>query len=214
MNKIYEFPLGALQTNCYIIEGEDKQAVVIDPASSSEVLMFLNSKGLTLGAIILTHGHFDHFAGVPELVRRTGCEVIGARLDEEMFKSAAKSWADFMPNIPFEPVSLDRSFADGEEFTVCGLTFRAMGTPGHTAGCCMLFMGDVIFAGDTLFCGSIGRTDGYSASGAEMGRSLQKIAEIEGDYKIYSGHGDSTMLSFEKDYNPYLFRYAHKGEII
>lgn len=204
MNKIYELPLGALQTNCYILEGEDKKAVVIDPASSSEVLMFLNGKELTLGSIILTHGHFDHFAGVAELVRRTDCEVIGARLDEEMFRSAAKSWADFMPYIPFEPVSLDRSFADGDEFTACGITFRAMGTPGHTAGCCLLFCEDVIFAGDTLFNGSIGRTDGYSASGAEMQRSLRKISEIQGDYTVYSGHGSSTTLSFEKKYNPFL----------
>ena len=202
--KIYEFPLGALHTNCYILEGEDNKAVVIDPASSSEVLVFLESKELTLGTIILTHGHFDHFAGVPELVRQTGCEVIGANGDEEMFLSAAKSWADFMPFTPFEPVRLDRSFADGDEFEMCGIKFRAMGTPGHTAGSCLLFCDDVIFAGDTIFCGSIGRTDGYSASGAEMRRSLDKIAALEGDYKIYSGHGDHTTLSFEKDYNPYF----------
>lgn len=202
--KIYEFPLGALQTNCYVLEGEDGKAVVIDPASSAEVIRFLNSKNLTLGAIILTHGHFDHFAGVPELKRRTDCEVIGTKPDEEMFKSAAKSWADFMPYMEFEPVTLDRSFSDGEEFTVCGLTFRVMGTPGHTAGSCLLFIDDVIFAGDTIFCGSIGRTDGYSASGAEMRRSLDKIAAIEGDYRIYSGHGEATTLSFEKENNPFM----------
>lgn len=204
MEKIYELPLGALQTNCCILPAEDGRAVAVDPASSSEVLAFLNGKGLELGAVILTHGHFDHFAGVPELVRRTGCEVIGARLDEEMFKSAEKSWSAFMPHIPFEPVTLDRSFADGDEFTVCGLGFRAMGTPGHTAGCCLLFCGDVIFAGDTLFNGSIGRTDGYSASGAEMQRSLERIAAVEGDYKIYCGHGSSTTLAFEKRNNPFL----------
>ena len=204
MNKVYEFPLGALHTNCYILEGEDKKAVVIDPASSTEVLMFLQSKGLTLGTIILTHGHFDHFAGVPELKRQTGCEIIGAKGDEEMFQSAAKSWANFMPYTPFEPVYLDRGFEDADEFTACGITFRAMGTPGHTAGCCLLFCEDVIFAGDTIFCGSIGRTDGYSASGGEMRRSLDKIAALDGEYRIYSGHGEHTTLSFEKEYNPYL----------
>lgn len=202
--KIYEFPLGALQTNCYVLEGEENKAVVIDPASSAEVIRFLNSKNLTLGAIILTHGHFDHFAGVPELKRRTDCEVIGTKPDEEMFRSAAKSWADFMPFTPFEPVTLDRSFSDGEEFTTCGLTFRVMATPGHTAGSCLLFIDDVIFAGDTIFCGSIGRTDGYSASGAEMRRSLEKIAALEGDYRIYSGHGEPTTLSFEKENNPFM----------
>ena len=202
--KIYEFPLGALQTNCYVLEGEDNNAVVIDPASSSEVLMFLNGKGMKLGAIILTHGHFDHFAGVPELVRRTGAEVIAAKGDEEMFKSAAKSWADFMPYMPFEPVYPDRFFADGESFSACGIEFSAMATPGHTAGSCLLFIDDVIFAGDTIFCGSIGRTDGYSASGADMRRSLEKIAAIEGEYRIYSGHGEPTTLSFEKENNPFM----------
>ncbi len=202
--KIYQFPLGALQTNCYVLEGEDKRAVVIDPASSSEVMMFLNSKGLTLGSIILTHGHFDHFAGVPELKRQTGCEVIATKLDLEMFTSADKSWAAFMPYKQFEPVIPDRTFEGGESFSACGIEFRAMATPGHTAGCCLLFCEDVIFSGDTLFCGSIGRTDGYSASGADMRRSLDKIAAIEGDYKIYAGHGDNTTLSFEKEYNPYM----------
>ena len=202
--KIYEFPLGSLQTNCYVLEGGDNKAVVIDPASSAEVIRFLNGKKLTLGAIVLTHGHFDHFAGVPELRRQTGAEVIGTALDEEMFKSAAKSWASFMPYMGFEPVSLDRKFSGGESFTACGIEFRAMATPGHTAGSCLLFCGDVIFAGDTLFCGSIGRTDGYSASGADMRRSLDSIAKLEGDYRIYSGHGNSTTLSFEKEYNPYL----------
>ena len=100
--------------------------------------------------------------------------------------------------------TLDRGFEDGDEFTACGITFRAMGTPGHTAGCCLLFCEDVIFAGDTIFCGSIGRTDGYSASGGEMRRSLDKIAALDGEYRIYSGHGEHTTLSFEKEYNPYL----------
>lgn len=202
--KIHEFPLGALQTNCYVLEGEGSKAVVIDPASSSEVLMFLNAKGLTLGAIVLTHGHFDHFAGVPELKRQTGAQVIGTRLDEEMFRSAEKSWAEFMPYKEFEPITLDRTFEGGESFTACGIEFKAMATPGHTAGCCLLFCGDVIFAGDTIFCGSIGRTDGYSASGAQMQQSLFRIAAIEGDYKVYSGHGPSTTLAFEKEHNPYL----------
>ncbi len=202
--KIYTLVLGELGTNCYIIPAEDGKAIVIDPASSSEVLMFLQSKELSLGAIILTHGHFDHFAGVPELVRQTGCEVIGAKGDEEMFRSAAKSWADFMPFTPFEPVSLDRSFKDGDKLTVCGIEFDVTGTPGHTAGCCLLISGDVIFSGDTLFHCSIGRTDGYSASGGEMRRSLDKISAMEGEYTIYCGHGTHTTLSFEKQYNPYM----------
>ncbi|MGN0687014.1 MAG: MBL fold metallo-hydrolase [Oscillospiraceae bacterium] len=201
---VYEFPLGALQTNCYILEGEDGKAVVIDPAGSNEVLRFLGGKGLELGSIILTHGHFDHFAGAPELKRKTGCEIIATELDREMFLSADKSWAVMMPYKEFEPVVPDRTFRGGESFSACGIQFSTMATPGHTAGGCLLFCDDVIFAGDTLFCGSIGRTDGYSASGAQMQQSLREIAAIEGDYRVYPGHGEPTTLSYEKQYNPYL----------
>ncbi len=201
---IYQFPLGALGTNCYVLEGEDKKAVVIDPAAALPVLRFLTGKGLTLGAIILTHGHFDHFAGVPELVRQTKCEVIAPAADEEMLLSASKSWAEFMPTMPFEPVKVNRTFSDGDTVTACGISCSVMGTAGHTAGSCLLFLDDVIFAGDTIFCGSIGRTDGYSASGAQMRQSLLKIAALEGDYRIYSGHGEPTTLSFEQENNPFL----------
>lgn len=208
MDKIYTLTLGELATNCYIIEGEDNKAAVIDPASSTEVLMFLQNRGLTLGSIILTHGHFDHFAGVPELVRSTGCEVIGSKGDEEMYKSAAKSWADFLPRIPFEPAVPDRFFSGGESFSACGLEFRAMAAPGHTAGSCLLFLktedGEVIFAGDTVFCGSVGRVDGYSGSAQQQRETLRSIFALDGDYTIYCGHGEPTTLSAEKRYNPFF----------
>jgi glyoxylase-like metal-dependent hydrolase (beta-lactamase superfamily II) len=207
MEKVYQLPLGALSTNCYIIPAENGKAVVIDPASSSEVLMFLQSKELELGAIVITHGHFDHFSGVPELVRRTGAEIIAPETDLQMFKSAVKSWADFTPNVTFEPITPDRTFTDGESFTACGITFKVMSAPGHTAGSCLLFcetLGDVIFCGDVVFRGAVGRTDGFSGSGLQMRESLRKIAALDGDYTIYCGHGENTTLETERLYNPYF----------
>lgn len=208
--QIYQLPLGALQTNCYIIEGENCRAVVIDPASVTEPEMFLNTHGLTLGTIIITHGHFDHFAGAAELSRKSGAKIFASAPDEEMYGSAAKSRADFMP-VEFQPIKPDKLFSDGDEFTAEGLKFRAMSTPGHTAGSCLIFMqndgGEDIFCGDVVFLCGIGRTDGYSGSTREMLDSLEKIAKLPGDYKIYPGHGSSTTLAYELENNPYLGRY-------
>ena len=210
MPQIYQLPLGALQTNCYIIEGENHRAVVIDPASVTELEMFLNTHALTLGTIIITHGHYDHFAGAAELSRKSGAKIIASAPDEEMYGSAAKSWADFMP-VEFQPIKPDILYKDGQEFTAEGLKFRVMSAPGHTAGSCLLFMQndgeEVIFGGDVLFLCGIGRTDGFSGSTREMLDSLEKIAKLPEDYKIYPGHGSSTTLAYELENNPYLGRY-------
>ncbi len=208
--RIYQLPLGALQTNCYIIEGENKRAVAIDPASVTELEMFLSSHGLTLGTIIITHGHFDHFTGAAELSRRYGAKILASAPDEEMYGSAAKSWSELVP-VEFQPIKPDKLFRDGERFTAEGLDFRVMSAPGHTAGSCLLFMRndgeEVIFGGDVVFLMGIGRTDGFSGNTREMLDSLEKIAKLPGNYKIYPGHGSSTTLDFERENNPYLSRY-------
>ena len=210
MPQIYQLPLGALQTNCYIIEGGNNRAVVIDPAAVTEVEMFLNSHGLTLGTIIITHGHFDHFAGAAELSRKSGAKILASAPDEGMYGSAQKSWADFMP-VEFQPIKPDILFSDGEEFAAEGLNFRVMSAPGHTAGSCLLFMqndgGEVIFCGDVVFLCGVGRTDGYSGNTRQMLDSLERIAKLPGDYKIYPGHGSTTTLAYELENNPYLGRY-------
>ena len=213
MNKYYQLPLGALGANCYIIPAPENKAVVIDPASSTEVLMFLKSNDLTLGSIVITHGHFDHFAGVPALVRETGAEVIAPKDDVGMLASAVKSWADFMPMTPFEPVTPDRTFSDGEEFTASGVEFRAMSAPGHTLGSTILFcptLGNVAFTGDVIFAGAVGRTDGFSGSALQMRESLRKLGALEGDYTLLCGHGESTTLETEKSFNPYMAPFGER----
>ena len=211
MPQIYQLPLGALGTNCYIIPGEDSRAVVIDPASAAEVEMFLNTHGLKLGTIIVTHGHYDHFAGAAQLMESTGASLLASAPDEAMYSSAAKCWADFMP-VEFRPIKPDKLFSDGEEFTAEGLKFRVMGAPGHTAGSCLLFTeigGEPsAFCGDVVFCMGVGRTDGYSGSTRDMLDSLEKIAKLPGDFKLYPDHGSTTTLDYERQNNPYLGRYA------
>lgn len=211
MPQIYQLPLGALGTNCYIIPGEDSRAVVIDPASVTEVEMFLNTHGLKLGTIIITHGHYDHFAGAARLKESSGAEILASAPDEQMYSSAAKSWADFMP-VEFVPIKPDKLFNDGGEFTAEGLKFRVMAAPGHTAGSCLLFTEidgeQSAFCGDVVFCMGVGRTDGYSGNTRDMLDSLEKIAKLSGDYKLYPGHGSTTTLDYERKNNPYLGRYV------
>ena len=206
MENIARLPLGVLASNCYIINAENGSAVVVDPASSAEVLAFMERHELKIGGIIITHGHFDHFAGAPALRKISGAPIYAPELDMDMLSSSEKSWAWFMQGVPFEPVLPDKTFSDGDEFSICGIDFRVMNAPGHTAGSCLLFCERVggFFAGDVLFKNSVGRTDGFSGSERRMRETMEKISALEGDYRIFTGHGDVTTLRDEKMRNPYL----------
>lgn len=206
MDKIISLSLGALATNCYVVPGENNAALVVDPASSAEVTAVLEANGLKPGGIIITHGHFDHFAGAASLKEQTGAPIWAPEPDAEMLQSAEKSWAWFMRGVEFTPIIPDRTFSDGEEFSVCGVKLRAVSAPGHTAGSCLLFCEryNAIFTGDVIFRNSIGRTDGFSGSDSRQLESLQMIKRLEGNYALLSGHGEITDLETEKRYNPYL----------
>lgn len=204
-------PLGALASNCYIVPAEGNKAVVIDPASSGEVEAVLDSNDMEIGGIVITHGHFDHFAGVAALKAISGAPVYAPDLDAEMLQSAEKSWARFMWGTEFAPVEPDHLFSDGETFSVCGIDLRVMAAPGHTSGSCLLFCEQLgaIFTGDVIFRGGVGRTDGFSGSSRMMEESLQKVRRIGKNYILLCGHGESTDLETEKRNNPYLSELSY-----
>lgn len=206
MEGIMRLELGALASNCYIIPADGNKVIVVDPASSGEVEAVLDSNDLEIGGIIVTHGHFDHFAGVAALKAVSGAPVYAPELDAEMLQSSDKSWAWFMRGTDFSPVVPDHLFSDGDKFSICGIEFRVMAAPGHTAGSCLLFCDKygVILTGDVIFRGSIGRTDGFSGSVRMMAESLKRIRDIKGNYILLCGHNDPTNLETEKKTNPYL----------
>lgn len=185
--------LGMLQTNCYLLSNGDR-CLVIDPGGEPEkVLDFLRRQGLTLEAILLTHGHFDHVGAVKPLAEETGCPVYLCQEDLSLPGTMTAG-----------PLYYTHSYGEGDQLTLAGMTFTVLHTPGHTPGSVCLRFGEHLFTGDTLFAGSCGRTDFPGSSSAAMGRSLTRLAALRENLKIYPGHGETTTLDEEKRYNPYL----------
>ncbi len=156
--------------------------------------------------ILLTHGHFDHITGV-----QGALSALSARgIDAPVYVHRADyplAPCGFYDNITLEGVSNVRFYDEGDTVTLGGLPIQVLYTPGHTRGGVCLVAGDVIFSGDTLFCGSCGRTDFPGSSPVEILESLRKLAQLPGDYTVYPGHEEQTTLQNERQGNPYL-RYA------
>ncbi len=205
--KIHHLQLGELRSNCYIIETSPGQCVAVDIGGDSRMLInYLQMKHLRLSKILLTHGHYDHVGGVAETVAATDAEVYIHSDDANMLESAAASLASLMSVMPFHTVSNYTSVTGDSYISDGELTFRVMHTPGHTKGSVCYICDDVIFSGDTLFCCSIGRTDFPGGSVSEMRESLKSLVELDGDFKIYPGHNESSTLDYERKNNPYLVR--------
>ena len=184
--------LGAYQTNCYLLSN-DTEALVIDPGYEPDTILD-SLEGLTLKAILLTHGHFDHVGAVKELVAETGCEV---------YIHAAES--TMPPMMTAGPLYYTRTYAEGDTIApIAGAELKVLHTPGHTPGSVCLLWGQELFAGDTLFAGSCGRVDLPGGDPAQMMQSLNRLSSLQSDYRVHPGHGPSTTLSQEKRYNPYM----------
>ena len=195
MLSLHTLPLGAYQTNCYILHQEDSSScVVIDPGYTPEVILdFLAGKGLKLEAILLTHGHFDHVGAVRDLAAETGCQVYLNPDDLSM-----------PPRMTAGPLYYTDTYSDGDTLSPAGIPFQVLSTPGHTPGSVCLIAENYLFSGDTLFAGSRGRTDLPGGSTRAIRESLRRLAQLPQDYSVHPGHGESTSLAWEKQYNPYM----------
>ena len=202
MLKIHTLPLGAYQTNCYILHAENaKSCVIIDPGyASGMILEFLAEKGLTAEAILLTHGHFDHVGAVKKLVEKTGCALWMHEADWSQKPGPITATLFPLANCNFCEVQF---FEDHQVIPAAGLQLQVIATPGHTWGSVCFLCEDALFSGDTLFAGSCGRTD-LGGDQDTLHRSLMALAEWETDRRVFPGHGESTTLAWEKRYNPYM----------
>lgn len=195
MLNIKTLVLGAYETNCYIIWGEESDTcLVIDPGYEPEqVLETVSSLGKTIAAILLTHGHFDHVGAVRTIFAQTDCDIYLCTADCAMPEQMTAG-----------PLCYTNCYGEGDVLSLAGLTLQVLHTPGHTPGSVCLLCEDALFAGDTLFAGSCGRTDLPGGSWEELSRSLARLKALEGDFTVCPGHGTATRLSLERAYNPYM----------
>lgn len=199
-------PLGMVQANCYIVTNNQNEGAIIDPGGETErIVNYLEQNKITPKMILLTHGHFDHVASVWDLIEKYNLPVYINENDAEMLKNINISLCN-MSTLYFNYKSgLEYNELKDEDIVRLGdLEFKLIHTPGHSKGSSCFIVENVIFTGDTLFCGDIGRTDLYGGDYATIKKSLKKLSELEKDYFVYPGHGPSSSIENEKATNPYM----------
>ena len=196
--------LGLIKTNCYLIS-TDKAAVVIDPGFKTEITAdFLKANGGKARMILITHAHFDHIGGAEALRNETGVEIGIGELDAPALKDTELNLSDkFHAHIA--PFSADRTFCDGEKFSVGDIDFEVILTPGHTVGGVSYLSGESLFSGDTLFAGAVGRTDMPGGSLKALKKSLKRLTALPNETKVSPGHGDFTTVGYEKENNMFVW---------
>ncbi|THF72993.1 MBL fold metallo-hydrolase [Cohnella fermenti] len=207
MLSFQRYTLGALQTNAYVVTGDDrKRAIVIDPGTPDAALI-RKLEGLQVEAIVLTHAHFDHIGGVDELRKRFGAPVYLHAAEKDWLVDPAKNgslrWTDVTAPVTTEPAEF--ALADGQELAWLGETFRVLHTPGHSPGSVSLLCGDLLFAGDALFRRSVGRTDLPGGNPAALEKAIrEKLYVLPDETLVLPGHGPETTIGEEKQANPYV----------
>ena len=201
--KVTTLMLGPIATNCYVVEPRDGSCIVLDISEEiGKLTAYLEANALTVSAILLTHGHYDHIGGVARIQKAYQAPVYVHAADAAMLTSEKESMATWLANQPFDPVTKFQTIQDGETISIGSLSFHVLHTPGHTSGSVCYQCEDVLFSGDTLFRLSRGRTDFPGGSDADMLQSLKRLYDLPGDYTVYPGHNEATTLQYERDHNP------------
>ena len=200
MHKIERLVLGMIGTNCYLL-WEDKHVLIIDPASkSSKLKEAIESQEGIVDGIVLTHGHFDHIAGVDAIAQYFHSNVYINENDMPLLKDSHLNLSEGQQIVVQHAVTC---LGPGKQ-TIGNFAFDFSDAPGHSEGSSMLLWHDNLICGDVLFQGSIGRTDFYTSSNTRMMQTLQMVKTLDPDLKVYPGHGESTTIQQELLTNPYL----------
>lgn len=196
---IETFAVGMLSTNCYIVSDEKtKEAIIIDPgidfvAEAQPIFNYIDKEKLKIQFIINTHGHSDHINGDAIMQKKYAVPICIHQFD-----------ASFLEVIEKQGVLSDVLLKEGDIVKFGGINLKVLHTPGHTLGSVCLVGDKILFSGDTLFAGSIGRTDFPESSHLDMGVSLRKLVGLPDGLLVYPGHGEVSLLGREKRLNPFL----------
>jgi hydroxyacylglutathione hydrolase len=203
------FTVGMLSANCYVVHCKDTlQAAVIDPGFGSqseadEIINYITGNSLDLKFIVDTHGHPDHTCGNQALKDRLHIPICIHQDDAYMLGESGKETARYFGFNIVSPTA-DILLREGSYVKLGDVTLRVVHTPGHSFGSVVLLGETEVFTGDTLFAGSIGRTDFPGSSDVEMQASLRKLQSLPDYFVVYPGHGPVTTLGEEKRVNPFL----------
>ncbi len=191
-----------MQTNCYILS-EMGQCIVIDAGSEGvRIADIIEESGMKVNYFLATHGHFDHVAGINELRARFDCPFHLHRDDLYLLHSAHEMSTKFTGS-NIEPVMEPDGFITGEKYIIGETSILPLHTPGHTKGSVSFLADGLLFSGDTLFKGSIGRTD-FGGSTEVMRKTVEKLKGFDNNMVVYPGHGEKTTIGEEKRSNPFL----------
>ena len=194
---------GMCETNSYIISDENGVCVIVDPEGRADVYTrYIESNALKPEAILLTHAHFDHIGAMEPLRKEYSIKVYAGEREKAVLNDPRINLTSMIgQGRSFEA---DVYLSDGEEFTIGSMTFKTVYTPGHTCGSVVYLIDRVMIAGDTLFMGSCGRTDFPTGDWGKMNESLQMLKNLDGDYRVLSGHGPETTLERERRTNMFM----------
>lgn len=208
--RVQQFVVGPVETNCYLIHKEGaKEALIIDPGGDGDRLAeYLKKADLHLAAILLTHGHADHAGGIDDLRKHLDDNppVIASSAEKRTLADPSYNLSSWILGRDMR-FHADLFMRDEEERDLAGLHFRLLATPGHTeGGCCFYFPYEgVLFSGDSLFAGSLGRSDFPGGSMRQLVASVKdKLMVLPEDTRVLPGHESETTIGEERVYNPYL----------
>ena len=205
--KIEHYVVGVVGTNCYFaINEQTKECIIIDPGDEAARLAEkIQAGGYTPAAVLLTHAHFDHIMGVDALAGQYGIPVYVHADDADMLQQPEVNCGAMIGTRA--SAKADKQVHDGDTVNLAGMEIQVIHTPGHTAGgtCYYIESDKTLMSGDTLFAGSVGRTDYPTASSAAMMESLHdKLCKLPDDTDVYPGHGEFTTIGYEKQNNPFM----------
>lgn len=200
--------VGELAANCWFLVKEDtKEALVFDPGDEAErIKAYADREGWQIRYLLLTHGHADHMGGAGKLKELTGAPLYALREEEALLQDGVKNLSPFIQHRAIT-LTADALLQDGQELSLCGIRLKVYHTPGHTPGGCCYYCEEAgcVFSGDTLFQGSVGRSDFPGGSMSELVRSVkEKLFLLPDETKVHTGHGADTTIGYEKKYNPFL----------